>query len=105
MRSYYKNSKQSKLKIDKRIFIRNILFILFLIFIFSIINTVSFGKKEMVTEVYSVKSNTTVWNIANNICSKDTSLNIQNVIYDIKNINNLNDYTIYIGQDLKIPVY
>ena len=53
----------------------------------------------------TVQKEDTIWSIANNICKNNEKLNIQNVIIEIKQINDLSNSDIYIGQILNIPVY
>lgn len=88
----------------KRLFV-NILFILSLFIIFNILTSQIFGKKELKTTDITVKSGDTLWGISSNICKDDSSLNIQEVIYDIKEINGLDSNEIVTGSSIYVPVY
>ena len=88
-----------------RILIKNIVFILILLSIFGFFTNIEFGKKQIKTQAMTVQKEDTIWSIANNICKNNEKLNIQNVIIEIKQINDLSNSDIYIGQILNIPVY
>lgn len=87
--------------------IRNIVIMVAIIIFFNIFICPIIGKEDMTTKTITVASNDTLWNIASNVKSnsKDKSLNINKVIYEIKDLNNLEDSNIYIGQSLEIPLY
>lgn len=78
--------------------------LLFVIGIFLFSQNCVANKQIQMKEVY-INNNDTLWSIAGKICEKDDSLNIQNVIIDIKKINNLENSNIYVGQTLFIPEY
>ena len=61
--------------------------------------------EEIKTKDIVIKNNDTIWNIASDICDENDSLNIQNVVIQIKQINNMTTSDLYIGQQLKIPIY
>lgn len=88
----------------RRLFV-NILFILGLFMIFNILTSQIFGKKEISTTDVAVKSGDTLWSISSNICKDDSGLNIQEVIYDIKEINNLDTSNIIEGTIIQVPIY
>ena len=98
-------SERNKYKQKYKIMVRDII-LLFILFTFVALlcnnNYASryINKKEIVVQ----KSNT-LWTIASNICKQDDNLNIQNVILDIKRINNMKNCDIYDGQKIYIPVY
>lgn len=92
-------------KINGKKIIRNILVILVIFIIFNMLTSTIFGKKDLKTTSITVKSGDTLWGISKNICSNDSSLNIQEVIYDIKEINGLDSNEIITGASLYIPVY
>lgn len=85
--------------------IKNILFILVLIFIFKAFMSYQLAKTEYKTYNYTVNANDTLWNIASNICSKNTDIYIRKVITDIKEINNMSESIIYEGQTIMLPIY
>ncbi len=97
--------KNRKVRINVKVFSRNILIMFVIIAGFSLINSYSFGKKEIKTNEYVVSENQTLWSISKKICKNNSNLNIENVIYDIKSINNLNTSEIYVGQVINIPDY
>lgn len=85
--------------------LKNIFFILIVILIFKTLISYQLARTQYETYDYSVKGNDTIWNIAAKICSENEDLYIRKVILDIKEINNLEDSTIYIGQVIKLPIY
>lgn len=97
--------KRNNIRINYTMMFRNILILLLLFFVFSLFTTNAFSKKELATKKITVEENQTVWNIAKIVCKKNTSLNIQEVIYDIKKVNSMDNSTIYEGQELLIPIY
>ena len=86
-------------------FIKNLVFIFGILTIFSFFITFQYGKEEIKTKDIVIKNNDTIWNIASDICDENDSLNIQNVVIQIKQINNMTTSDLYIGQQLKIPIY
>ena len=85
--------------------IKNILFILVLIFLFKTVISYQLEKTEYQTYNYTVNANDTLWNIASNICSKNRDIYIRKVITDIKEINNMSESVIYEGQTIMLPIY
>ncbi len=101
-----KMKKQSKKNNIKNL-VNNIV-ILFIIFsVFGIFTSFNMGKRQVETKELVIESEDTIWNIASNVCSKsdNENLNVQNVVIEIKEINNLTNSQIYEGQVLNIPVY
>jgi len=94
-----------KYKINGKKIIRNILFLLIVFIIFNILTSQIFGKRDFKTTSITVKSGDTLWGISSNICNKNSSLNIQEVIYDIKEINGLNSNEIITGTSIYVPIY
>ena len=89
----------------KRVFI-NICIITILLILFNFIINFTFGNKHIDTKSITVNDNDTLWNIAQDVCSESNEqLNIQNVVIEIKKINNLKSSNIYSGQILNIPIY
>jgi len=98
-----KGNKHRRNKV-KQIF-QNILMLVFIFAIISMVFSVSLGKDKLTTKTIVVDSGTTLWNIASKICTNNNDLNVQNVIIQIKEINNLNSSMIYEGQKLLIYEY
>ncbi len=73
------------------------------VFAFSTINNNSVveGRAEF-NESIIVKSGDNIWSIAKDI---DSPRDIREVIYDIKELNNLDSSTIYPGEKLYLPSY
>ncbi len=88
----------------KRIF-QNIAILVIIFITISLFVNVSLGKDRLTTKTVIVDSGTTLWNIANKICNKNPELNVQNVIIQIKKINNLDTSMIYEGQELLVYEY
>lgn len=97
--------RAKRYKINGYKIIRNILFLLVVFIIFNMLTSTIFGKKDLKTTSITVKTGDTLWGISKNICSKNSSLNIQEVIYDIKEINGLDSNEIINGETLQIPIY
>ena len=97
--------RSKRYKINSKRIIRNILFLLLIFIIFNMLTSTIFGKRDLKTTSITVKYGDTLWGISKNICSKDSSLNIQEVIYDIKEINGLDSNEIINGETLQIPIY
>lgn len=89
-------------------FIRGILIILGSIFILSLIfvkTTLSYTTNEYKT-IY-VKNGDTLWSIACDLQKNNSYYNgkdIRYIIGDLKEINKLNNSTVYINQELNIPI-
>ncbi len=99
--------KKTNKKIQKKIRLNNIIAILFIFGIFGVFTQFVDGKQEVATTEYQVQESDTLWNIAGKICNDNTTqnLNRQNLIIEIKNINNLTESDIYSGQVIKLPIY
>ena len=84
----------------------NICIILLFIIVMNFISNFTFGNKHIDTKSITVSSNDTLWQIANDVCDASSeNLNVQNIVIEIKNINNLKSSNIYTGQILEIPIY
>lgn len=99
-----KNVKSKRIKKSNK-FVVNVLFILSILFILSLFTNFNLANKQIKTNEIIVQSDDTIWNLAKNACKNKKDLNIQNVVIEIKEINNLNSSDIYVGQVLNIPVY
>lgn len=97
--------RAKRYKINGKRVIRNILFLLLVFIIFNMLTSTIFGKKDLKTTSITVKSGDTLWGISKKICNNDTSLNIQEVIYDIKEMNGLDSNEIITGSSIYVPVY
>ncbi|MCX8074635.1 MAG: LysM peptidoglycan-binding domain-containing protein [Clostridia bacterium] len=100
-----KKSYKKSLKIDFNIVFRNMLTVFIIIAVFNVVSNFTFGEREFKTNTITVEENSTLWNIAKQICNNNDNLNIQNVMIDIKEANNLKNSDIYVGQTLLIPEY
>ena len=87
--------------------LQGIVIMFIIISCFGIATSSAVAKKDIKTETYIVSENDTIWSIASKICrnNEDKNLNIQNVIIQIKKVNNFSDSDIYVGQALKLPIY
>ena len=89
-------------------FIRSILIVLGIIFLLSLIiinSTLSYTNYEYKT-IY-VKSGDTLWSIASDLQENDVyykGKDIRYIIGDLKQINKLSNSTVYINQELQIPI-
>jgi len=85
--------------------IKDVLFILIMIIIFKTVVTYQLAKTQYETYEYTVNNGETLWNIAADICEDNDELYIKNVINDIREINDLENPTIYVGQTIQLPIY
>lgn len=89
-------------------FIRSIVLVLSIIFLLSLIivkSTLSFTTKEYTT-IY-VKNGDTFWSIATDLQKNNCyyeGKDIRFIIGDLKEINGLKSSTLYINQEIKIPL-
>lgn len=84
--------------------VRNIVLIVIVLLLFKAAVSYQIAKTEYNTYDYLVVSNDTLWTIASDINNKGDK-HIRNVIIDIKEINDMKDSTIYVGQTIKLPIY
>lgn len=84
----------------------NICIIVIMLILMNVISNYTFGNKHIETTSITVASNDTLWKIAEDVCDNSSQdLNVQNIVIEIKNINNLRSSNIYSGQVLEIPIY
>ncbi len=81
-----------------RFIISMIIIVCILSFITSMLTTRVFSAASIQYDSIVVSEGDTLWSIANNIGG-----NVNKNIYEIKEINNLENSIIYVGQELKIP--
>lgn len=86
-------------------FVVNVLFILSILFVITLFTNFNLANKQIKTNEIIVQSDDTIWNLAKKACKDKENLNIQNVVIEIKEINNLDSSDIYVGQVLNIPIY
>lgn len=95
--------------INKEKFTRTMLtLIIGLMLILLYFTNISFSKTELETKTISVSNGDTLWKIAENEQLNNKyyeGKKVQEIIYDIKNTNNLNDSYLYAGQKLEILSY
>lgn len=95
-----------KYRFNMRRIMINICIIVMMLIVCNIISNYTFGNKRIETKSITVANNETLWKIAEDVCSESSEkLNLQNVVIEIKNINNLKSSNIYSGQVLEIPIY
>lgn len=97
--------RNKRVRINVKKVVKNISFLFIAIMIIVLATSNVAAKREFITKNITIDNSDTLWSIASNISSKDNNLNIQNVIYDIKEINGLENSDIYVGQVLQVPVY
>ena len=81
--------------VNKKRFITSIT--IMLLIVISIFN-LCFAKSEMITENYTISAGDTLWSIA----CENADGDVRKYIYELREINNLNDCMIYPGQTIKI---
>lgn len=93
--------------VDLKKFIKSVVIILLLIFCFSLIFTkASLSHKEIEYKSVYVQKGDTLWTIAEDLQSTNDyykNKDIRDIIYNIKEINNLSSSNISINQELLIP--
>lgn len=95
-----------KYRLDLKRVCTNIMILATIFVLFNTIGNFTFGSKNIETKTIMVESRDTLWSIASDICKASSEdLNVQNVILEIKNINNLDSSEIFVGQELNIPIY
>jgi len=93
-------------RIDYKRVCMNVMILATIFVLFNAIGNFTFGSKNIETKTIMVERHDTLWSIASDICKASTEdLNVQNVIIEIKNINNLDSSEIFVGQELNIPIY
>lgn len=83
----------------------NLVLICIISALFILFFNVNFANEQLEVVGHQVSYNDTLWDLASDICDSNENLNIQNVIIEIKEINNLTDSVIYNGQVIYLPVY
>ncbi len=92
--------KKRSLKLLLRNVVILFLFIMVLHFIFNSL----LAKKEFVTKELVVMPGDTLWSIANEMVDEDNT-DVYRIMYDIKEINNMTDSIIYVGDIIFVPIY
>lgn len=93
-------------RIDYKRVCMNVMILATIFVLFNAIGNFTFGSKNIETKTIMVERYDTLWSIAEDVCKASTEdLNVQNIIIEIKNINNLSSSEIFIGQELNIPIY
>lgn len=87
----------------KRVFL-NISIVLVLLFTLNLITNKAEGAKHIDTKSVVICPSDTLWDIAKETC-KNQNMKVQNCVIEIKKLNNMEDSHIYVGQEIKIPVY
>lgn len=82
------------------------LFIIVITFFIILFSNISLSHDNNTYKTISVSRGDTLWSIAKEIKNNNTSYsdkNIQEIIYEIKRINNISDSNLKVGQELSIP--
>lgn len=80
--------------------------ILMIVLFISIFNTKSLSRTEIDYMEFTVSSNDTLWKIANIVKENNINYNnkdVREIIFEIKQINNLKDSNLYNNQIITIP--
>lgn len=104
MKKVIKSRRGNRKKLVKRIMINTALLFIVLSICGIFLNS-NLAKEDIKTNEIVISKEDTIWSLAKGICNKRNDLNIQNVIIEIKEINNLENSDIYEGQVINIPVY
>lgn len=85
--------------VNKFKFIRTVTILVFLLIALFNISVANSNKKTEITS-YTVSKGETLWNIAKEYTPSNKD--IRQTVYEIKQLNNMTDSTIYPGQTIKI---
>ena len=85
--------------------LENIFFILIIIIIAELFFTNINACKYIQTRTVTVLPGETIWDIASNYYNGDLNIDIQEVIYDIQEINSISGNNLEIGQEICLPIY
>lgn len=82
----------------------NIIILSIAICLLNLLFTNIFASKDLDTKEYVVMRGETLWSIAEGLYSEE-NLDIQRIVYDIKDVNNMTESIVYEGQTINVPVY
>lgn len=89
-----------------RVKTRKMLFVICIIFLFLIVSTSSIIAKEHIKkQTIYVSNGDTIWSISRFCIGDNNSINIQNVVKEIIDLNALENSNIFPGQELIVPIY
>lgn len=94
--------------VNKVKFLRTIIILGAIIIALIIFSNNTYSKVEINYKENYIYSGDTLWNIAEYELKNNKyfeNKDIRDIIYELKNINNLSSSELYVGQKIKIPVY
>ena len=100
----YNNIKRRKVN-KYEIVIKKILIVICLLIVIILFFSNALGNEKQVEKKIVVFAGDTLWKIANEVSANNNDISIQEVIYDIKKLNNLKNSNIYEGQVLIVYEY
>ena len=97
---------KKRYRVNYKRVVTNIIVLAIIFLVFNAFTNITFGSRNIQTKTIRVDLGGRRIIKKSDICKASTEeLNVQNVIIQIKNINNLTESTIYYGQELNVPIY
>lgn len=87
-----------------KLLFKNVLILFLLIVILHVIFNSLFAKKEFKTKELVIMPGDTLWSVANDLVDENNT-DIYRIMYDIKEINNMSESILYVGQTIYVPIY
>ena len=94
--------------VNKRKFIRNINILIMIISSLIIFSKNTYSKGEITYKEDFIYSGDTLWNISKNEIENNKyfeNKDIRDVVSELKEINNLSESNLKVGEKIKIPIY
>lgn len=87
-----------------KLILRNVALLFLFIMVLHFIFYSLLAKKEFVTKELAVMPGDTLWSIANEMIDEDNT-DVYRIMYDIKEVNNMTDSILYVGDIIFVPIY
>ena len=100
--------KKARRNIKKgKVSMKGILLLFIVVSVIGLFSTSVFANGDNPSKDYIVESNDTLWSIAKKVCknSNKENLNVQKVVFEIKDLNAMTTSDIFVGEEIKIPIY
>ena len=94
--------------VNKKKFIRSISILVLIICLLIIFSKNTYSKVEIIYKEDYIYSGDTLWSISKNEIENNKyfeNKDIRDVISELKNINNLSESNLKVGEKIKIPIY
>lgn len=94
--------------VNRKKFVRNISILIIIFGLAIIFSKNTYSKAEISYKECYIYNGDTLWNISEKEIEDNKyfkNKNIREVIYELKNINNLSESALKVGEKIKIPIY